>query len=280
MAAQLRDAGFHIFPLCPASKKPAVKWGGKTLSPAVEPSYWYERPRYGIAVATGPASDCFLFDVDTSQGKRGADSLRAFCDRYGPLPVTAHALTGSHGLHFVFRWPDFIVPNSTSVIAPGIDIKGLGGYFAAPSLSRHPVTGELYRWLSAPWDVGIAPAPAWLLRAIKAAASKPMPKLTPPPDPERIRWARSQSGEHSPLARALRYMERHAPPSIEGQHGRTTMFGRAGVAVKAYALDDDDALTALRTYNARSVPPWTDDELHQFITEARANSTIVHGAWL
>jgi Bifunctional DNA primase/polymerase, N-terminal len=64
------------------------------------------------------------------------------------------------------------VPSSTSRVAPGIDVKGEGGYVVAPP-SVHP-DGPQYRWLN---DEPVAEAPSWLL----VLARKPSPPLPSPP---------------------------------------------------------------------------------------------------
>ena len=56
------------------------------------------------------------------------------------------------------------VRNSASKVAPGIDIRGTGGYVLAPP-SMHP-TGRRYFW-SVDCGPDIAAAPAWLLAKIE-----------------------------------------------------------------------------------------------------------------
>ena len=55
-----------------------------------------------------------------------------------------------------------MVRNSTGKIAPGLDIRGDGGYVVAPP-SVHP-SGRAYEWLD--FDAVIASAPAWLLQKV------------------------------------------------------------------------------------------------------------------
>jgi hypothetical protein len=274
--AQLyRKLGFHIFPLLPASKKPAVKWGGAKLLPNTEPDYWKWRPNYGIAIATGPSSGLFVYDVDAGVGKRGGSSHVAYTDRFGPFPTTPCVLTGTRGLHYYFSCPGFDFPNSTSKVGPGLDIKTRGGFVVAPSPSPHPRTGRQYYWIAAPWDVDIAPGPTWLLRAILPPPPKPLTTV----DPEHIRRARLQHGEGGPLERARLYIDA-MPPMVEGQGGRRKLWLAAVACCRKLALDDAEALAVLREYNARADPPWTDEELKQFIRDARSNSIIPLGCWL
>src|SRR5690606_12964074 len=95
----------------------------------------------------------------------GHKSLAKLEKKNGKLPATVVARTGGGGLHYLFNWPGCRVANSASTIAPGIDVKGDGGYIvAAPSM--HDETGAMYEWKSAPGDVSIADAPQWVLDLI------------------------------------------------------------------------------------------------------------------
>jgi hypothetical protein len=70
--------------------------------------------------------------------------------------------------------PDTEIRNSASKIAPGVDVRGTGGYVLAPP-SIHP-SGRRYAW-SVDSANAIAGPPAWLLSLIAAAAA---PCATPP----------------------------------------------------------------------------------------------------
>ena len=204
LAQLYRQAGFHLFALLPGTKKPAMRWGGLKLLPSIEPEFWRKHPDFGIAIACGSASGFFALDVDMGAGKGGGGTFRVLCDRYGPVPRTPTVITGSNGLHCYFQPPSFEFHNSSGEVGPGIDIKTAGGFVVAPSRSPHPKTGKPYRWLYPPWETPIAPAPGWLLQALRP------PPPRPPPQPvsiERIGWAHQQGGDNSPLTRALRYVE-------------------------------------------------------------------------
>jgi Bifunctional DNA primase/polymerase, N-terminal/Primase C terminal 1 (PriCT-1) len=58
------------------------------------------------------------------------------------------------------------VPNRAG-LAPGIDLRGDGGYVVAPP-SRHP-NGQRYAWVSncSPAETTLAPLPRWLLKPAK-----------------------------------------------------------------------------------------------------------------
>lgn len=84
-----------------------------------------------------------VLDIDPRHG--GDDALAELEARHGKLPDTPRVLTGGGGSHIYFRHPGKIsIPNSVSKIAPGIDVRGDGGYVIAPP-SVHP-NGNRYLW--------------------------------------------------------------------------------------------------------------------------------------
>ena len=92
---------------------------------------WWERwPDANIGILTGPESGFFVLDVD---GKQGEESLIELERRGCHLPDTYTVRTGGGGQHLYFLWLQGAdVRNSQSKIAPGLDIRGQGGYVAAP----------------------------------------------------------------------------------------------------------------------------------------------------
>jgi hypothetical protein len=128
-------------------KHPLVPGGAKaaTCDLAQVTAWWDLWPEANIGIATGAGSGIFVVDVDAKNG--GIESLAALEAENGPLPRTVEVLTGSGGgsKHLYFKLPDsLIIRNSASKIAPGIDVRGEGGYVVAPP-SRH-VSGRCYRF--------------------------------------------------------------------------------------------------------------------------------------
>jgi len=70
------------------------------------------------------------------------------------------------------------------------------------------------------------------------------------------------------LVRARAYLEK-MPPAIQGEHGDARTFRAAAVLVRDLGLSDDDALALLGEWNARCVPPWTEDDLRVKLARAR-----------
>jgi Bifunctional DNA primase/polymerase, N-terminal len=80
--------------------------------------------KYGflVGVPTGPASGIAVLDIDP---RHNGDQWLDACKRR--LPLTMAHRTHSGGVHLLFRWRDGL-RNSASQIAPGVDVRGEGGY--------------------------------------------------------------------------------------------------------------------------------------------------------
>lgn len=169
---------------CPSpGKHPVTKHGVKdaTKDPATIMRLLARYPWANIAIATGKVSGFFVLDVDPDHG--GDDSLRDLVMQHGPLPDTVEQLTGGGGRHILFRWPGRPVPNRVA-IAPGLDVRGDGGYIVVAPSVHH--SGRRYVWelSSRPGEVPIAPAPQWLLDLVLAGADGR--RTTPPEEWRRL----------------------------------------------------------------------------------------------
>src|SRR5579871_806921 len=69
---------------------------------------WFTAGEYNIAIRTGTNRHGILvfLDIDQGDGKPGAKTLKALETKYGDLPDTLVARTGSGGRHYVFRAPE------------------------------------------------------------------------------------------------------------------------------------------------------------------------------
>ena len=160
-AITLASRGLHVFPCKPRAKTPACEHGCKdaTTDLDVIRQWWRSEPLANIAIATGAASGVFAIDIDDIDAESALSKLET---EHGALPPTVEVITGK-GRHLYFRWPGVPVRNSAGKIAPGIDVRGEGGYTLAPP-SIHP-GGRPYTW-STDTAKGVAEAPDWLLAAI------------------------------------------------------------------------------------------------------------------
>ncbi|MFI9466325.1 bifunctional DNA primase/polymerase [Streptomyces sp. NPDC052492] len=88
---------------------------------------------YGIACGL-PPHHLVGVDLDTKNGTDPAAALRALASRHRfTVPPTVVVLTPSGGRHLWLSGPpDVVVPNSAGRLAPGIDIRGAGGYLVGP----------------------------------------------------------------------------------------------------------------------------------------------------
>lgn len=105
----------------------------------------------GIGILTG--GPFFVVDID---GEEGAVQWKEIAGEADFMPDAWVAKTG-RGLHLYYAtW----TPRKTRKLGPKLDLKGEGGYVAAPP-SRHP-DGHLYSWLLAPGSQRMQEAPPYL----------------------------------------------------------------------------------------------------------------------
>ena len=165
--------GWQAFPLKPSSKLPATprSFYDATSNPATLRRWFAQGYPYNVGVRSGVASGVFILDID---GDRGAASLRELELKHGRLSPTLTSTTGKgHHYWFLTNNP---VPSSIGRIAPGIDIRGDGGYVVAPP-SIHP-NGRVYRWVD--YSIPLAAAPGWLIDLAQRIPSPPSLPTSPP----------------------------------------------------------------------------------------------------
>ena len=143
--------GLPVFP-CEAHKRPIVaKWPEvATSDPTTIRSLFAPDAATMIGLPTGRASGLVVIDVDIKNGAAGDAWLQENTDA---LPETRTHRTQSGGLHLVFRAPDGVeIRNSASRVAPGVDVRGEGGYVIWPGSPGYTVAdatepAEMPRWL-------------------------------------------------------------------------------------------------------------------------------------
>jgi hypothetical protein len=158
--------GWQVFPCHPTGHNPLVAGGFKAATTDEETirGWWQRWPEAAVALRTGKESGVFAVDVDPRNG--GSYSVEHLESQHGPLPESVESKTGGGGRHLLLQWPGEKVPCSVGKIAPGIDVKGDGGYVILPP-SDHK-SGKQYCWMigQEPGEHEIADAPAWLLDMI------------------------------------------------------------------------------------------------------------------
>jgi hypothetical protein len=234
-ALALASRGLQVFPCIPKGKTPATSHGllDASCDPAVLERWWAQGPDNNVAVACGSASGIFIVDVD---GPEAEAELRALETINGTLPATVEAITGK-GRHIYFKMPpDTDIRNSASKIAPGVDVRGTGGYVLAPP-SVHP-SGARYCW-SVDSAKAIAEPPAWLLATIASAAA---PCATPPSVWHELVTAGVAEGSRNDAVARL-----------------------TGHLLRRY-VDPQMTLELIRTWNAvRCRPPLGDEEVTSIV---------------
>jgi hypothetical protein len=123
-------------------------------------AWWTVHPDANVGIATGAASGLVVLDVDPRHG--GNESLAALEREHGMIPATLASKTGGGGRHIFFAHPGVPIRNAVC-LAPGLDVRGDGGYVAAPP-STH-ASGRLYIWERGGGleEVPVGGVPHWLL---------------------------------------------------------------------------------------------------------------------
>src|SRR5579859_1632134 len=167
--------GCRLLPCRPQTKVAAItKWPKRATNDLFQIQAWSkEHPNCNWAAATGPDSGFFVIDIDEPQG---VASVKGWMDMGKVLPPTL-AVNTARGKHLYFRWPnELVVNNSVCLLAPGIDVRGIGGYAIIPP-SQHP-SGSKYSYENRTAE--IAPAPEWLLELLSQTRRD---SLRPPDSP-------------------------------------------------------------------------------------------------
>lgn len=163
-------------------KHPRTAHGVREASadPDVIAAWWARWPGANVGLATGPAAGegligWWVLDLDRPKAGEidGRDALEVLAEIHGGLPQGAVSLTGSGGMHLLFRWPESgpAVRSRARVLRhdgawASADTRGLGGYIVAPP-SMH-ATGARYAWGEGAGLEALCAAPAWLEAAVRA----------------------------------------------------------------------------------------------------------------
>jgi hypothetical protein len=204
LAAALTAAerGWHIFPLRPGAKRPALHHADRcphtgpcqgghagweqraTTNPDRIRAAWTHGP-FNIGVATGP-SGLVVVDLDTAKDelppspwnvpgvRDGQDVLAVLAEQAGqPVPLdTFTVATPSGGAHLYFRAPSDVKLRNTegdkgNGLGWRVDTRAHGGYIVAPG---SVVDGRPYTMVI---DGDPAPLPSWLVDRLAPAPLPP-----------------------------------------------------------------------------------------------------------
>ncbi|MFG1795811.1 bifunctional DNA primase/polymerase [Nocardia sp. NPDC049149] len=265
-ALQAADRGWHVFPLRPNAKTPALRgsWlSHATTDPGQIRDWWSTRPYRNIGIATG-RSGLLVIDIDEQVGTPTASvdasqllaPLAAVAGDFSNLRTFA-VRTPSGGAHFYYHAPS--TPElgcSVGRIGPLIDSRGRGGYVVGAG-SRTKLGN--YRIIDS--------------RPVAELPSTLVDLLVPPPPP--LLTPNSSPGHPSAYLASIVADEarRVANPA---PHTRNVTLFRAAVVlgrlIAAGELDEQQVratLTAAATKHI-GVDGFTHDELERAITNGLA----------
>ncbi|MDT9682651.1 bifunctional DNA primase/polymerase [Streptomyces sp. TRM76323] len=231
--------GWHVFPLRPGSKRPAlhhetqcphtgtcagghVKWEQRATTDPDRIHAAWATGAFNIGLATGP-SGLVVIDLDQPKDKGSSDApggaafFEALCERAGhAVPATYRVRTPSGGEHLYFTAPAGVrLRNTAGTLAPLVDTRAWGGYVVTPGSTVH---GALYEVVD---DRPVLDLPAWLLDLLQTPP-KPIAagfRLVAPRDVSRVARvaleretatvaATSEGGRNAALLRGARAVGR------------------------------------------------------------------------
>ena len=146
-AQSLAKKGFKIFRIKPNKKTPvATGWQKEAASDATP---WSNGQDYNIGIA---CEDSFgIIDIDMKNDVDGEANWKALCDEHDIADSPFQSKTPAKGRHVIYKMPKGVsLSNSTSKIAEGVDVRGLGGYVVAPGSE---IDGIMYDVLAKGADI-------------------------------------------------------------------------------------------------------------------------------
>jgi hypothetical protein len=156
-ALQLAEEyGLPVFP-CRPDKRPHTAHGLKDASTNIEQvsSFWERWPSALIGVLTGRASKLLVVDIDPDGAQWYAENFeRLACGRIHKT---------RRGYHLLYRMPETEIRNSAGKLAPGVDVRGEGGYAIWWPAHGHEAVGSLE---------DISEPPPWVVAALIAPEHK------------------------------------------------------------------------------------------------------------
>jgi hypothetical protein len=277
LAAALSAAGrgWHVFPLRPDDKRPAVHdWETRATTDTGRIRRAWSAGAFGIAVACGP-SGLLVVDLDVPKPGQaipgewaepgvndGRDVFTVVCQRAGqPPPFATHTVTtGRGGTHLYYAAPPAApqLRNTAGRLGWLVDTRGHGGYVVAAGST---VAGRPYRTLLDPPPI---PLPNWLADL-----------LTPPPPTAPAAPVIPRAGRTAAyVAAAIDDEVRRVRNAPDGQHNKTLYMAAflLGRLVAGGALDETTVRTALLAAAGQR-----RQTAHCECTDGEASRTITSG---
>ena len=130
------NPAFSYIQLNPLGKIPSRDWKGDARRAPSEVREWIAQG-FNVGVRTDRTSSCWVLDVDTDvHTGQVSEEWAALIAEHGEMPSTYTVRTPSGGIHYYLRFPEGIevLNDQGKVIAPGVDIRGIGGYVVAAGM--------------------------------------------------------------------------------------------------------------------------------------------------
>ncbi|MEU4686786.1 bifunctional DNA primase/polymerase [Streptomyces xinghaiensis] len=198
-ALEAAERGWHVFPLRPGTKRPALhgentctgtgpcanghrKWEQRATTDASRIRAAWSAAPFNVGIATGP-SGLVVVDLDRPKGKGsgdapcGAATFAALCERAGQaVPDTYRVRTASGGEHLYFTAPTGArLTNTAGTVGELVDTRAWGGYVVAAG-STTP-TGP-YEALCAAETAAVPPWLQTILRPAPKGSQAPSAPVT------------------------------------------------------------------------------------------------------
>lgn len=185
--------GWHVFPLIPGEKRPALRdWEPRATTDRERIARCWTRAPYNVGIATGPSGLVVLDldrpkhpdDVPPAQWAEygvtdGADVLAVLCERHGQsFPTDTYTVrTWSGGTHLYFAAPGSETLRNTA----GDSARGLGWKVDTRAVGGL-VVGAGSTFDGRPYMVAhgapVAPLPGWLAELLRPAPLPPQKPVT------------------------------------------------------------------------------------------------------
>ncbi|TVL92078.1 DNA primase [Streptomyces sp. SAJ15] len=186
-ALEYAARGWHVFPLRPNDKRPAIKgWEQRATTDSARIERAWTAGPYGVGIACGP-SRLVVVDLDTAKDDAppeewrlpgvvdGLDVLAELYARHAdrfPFGSTPAVRTASGGMHLYHSAPEQEVRNSAGRVGWKVDVRAAGGYVVAPPSTAG---GSPYQWETTAATAGPRPVPGWLLDLMLRTSAAPRP---------------------------------------------------------------------------------------------------------
>lgn len=240
------ERGWHVFPLRPNDKRPAIRdWQDRATTDPARITRCWSAGHYNIGIACGPSA-LVVIDLDTPKPGQTpppgyepcADGVAVFADlcrrHRQQIEPTYTVTTGRGGTHLYYRHPATgpELRNSAGLLGWLIDTRAHGGYVvaAASTVNGQPYTVDL--------DTDPAPLPGWLAE-----------RLTPPPPPpaQPVAVDLGHGRRRAYLDAAIRRQVAHLATATKGTRNRALYIAATALGQLAAggAISDADVTAVL-----------------------------------